>query len=155
MNFRRVWCATRAPGDCCCNATSRRSSTGSYRCSFSNRSKSQRRQQLKQRVQARSHNTGLPPSDRRFPSIFPKVAGYVSSFVEGDLLGREPRVSLEAAQMATTTMTFDDSRAREEIGYTSRPAAQALFDSAQWFVENGYVNAERVRMITWNPPANQ
>jgi hypothetical protein len=63
MNFRRVWCATRAPGDCCCNATSRRSSTGSYRCSFSNRSKSQRRQQLKQRVQARSHNTGLPPSD--------------------------------------------------------------------------------------------
>jgi dihydroflavonol-4-reductase len=97
--------------------------------------------------------TGLPRSDRRFPSIFPKVAGYVSSFVEGDLLGREPRVSLEAAQMATTTMTFDDSRARDEIGYTSRPAASALFDSAKWFVDNGYVDAERVRLITWNPPA--
>jgi dihydroflavonol-4-reductase len=96
--------------------------------------------------------TGLPPADRRFPSIFPKIAGYVSSFVEGDVLGREPRVSLEAAQMASTTMTFDDSRARTEIGYTSRPAAQALFDSAQWFVENGYVSAERVNLITWRPP---
>ena len=96
--------------------------------------------------------TGLPPADRRFPSIFPKIAGYVSSFVEGDVLGREPRVSLEAAQMASTTMTFDDSRAREEIGYTSRPASQALFDSAQWFVAHGYVSPERSQLIAWNPP---
>jgi dihydroflavonol-4-reductase len=96
--------------------------------------------------------TGLPPSERRFPSIFPMIAGRLSSFIEGDLMGREPRVSLEAAQMASTTMTFDDSRARSEIGYTSRPAAAALFDSAQWFVENGYVNAERARMISWRAP---
>jgi dihydroflavonol-4-reductase len=109
---------------------------------------------MAQLLRTLSDVTGLPPSDRRFPSIFPKVAGYVSSFVEGDLLGREPRVSLEAAQMATTTMTFDDSRARDEIGYTSRPAAQALFDSAQWFVDNGYVDAERVSKIAWNPPAS-
>jgi dihydroflavonol-4-reductase len=98
--------------------------------------------------------TGLPSSDRRFPAIFPKVAGYVSSFVEGDVLGREPRVSLEAAQMASTTMTFDDAKARREIGYTSRPAASALFDSAQWFVEHGYVSAERARLIAWHPPVD-
>ncbi len=96
--------------------------------------------------------TGLPPAERRFPSIFPMVAGHLSSFIEGDLLGREPRVSLEAAQMASTTMTFDDSRARSEIGYSSRPASQALFDSAQWFVEHGYVRPERARMISWHPP---
>jgi dihydroflavonol-4-reductase len=96
--------------------------------------------------------TALPSADRRFPSIVPKIAGYVSSFVEGDVLGREPRVSLEAAQMASTTMTFNDSRARSEIGYTSRPASRALFDSAQWFVEHGYVSAERTRLITWHPP---
>jgi hypothetical protein len=28
----------------------------------------------------------------------------------------------------------------------------ALFDSAQWFVNNGYVEAERVRMIDWHAP---
>jgi dihydroflavonol-4-reductase len=99
-----------------------------------------------------SEVTGLPGAERRFPSIVPRIAGYVSSFVEGDVLGREPRVSLEAAQMASTTMTFDDARARTEIGYTSRPAAEALFDSARWFVENDYVRAERSRIISWHPP---
>lgn len=99
-----------------------------------------------------SNVTGLPSSDRRFPSVFPLVAGRVSQFIEGDILKREPRVPLEAAQMATTTMTFDDSRARNELGYTSRPAAQALFDSAQWFVNNGRVEPERVKLIKWNPP---
>ena len=96
--------------------------------------------------------TGLPPAERRFPSIVPMIAGYVSSFVEGDVLGREPRVSLEAAHMASTTMTFDDARARAEIGYRSRPAAEALFDSAKWFVEHDYVRTERSRMIAWHPP---
>jgi dihydroflavonol-4-reductase len=109
---------------------------------------------MAQLLRTLSEVTGLPSSDRRFPSIFPKIAGYVSSFVEGDLLGREPRVSLEAAQMASTTMTFDDSRARSEIGYTSRPASHALFDSAKWFVEHGYVSAERARLITWRPPTD-
>jgi dihydroflavonol-4-reductase len=99
--------------------------------------------------------TGLPRSERRFPSIFPMIAGYVSSFVEGDVLGREPHVSLEAAQMALTTMTFDDSRARSEIGYTSRPASHALFDSAQWFVDHGYVSADRARNISWHPPIDR
>ena len=99
-----------------------------------------------------SNVTGLPSSDRRFPSVFPLVAGRVSQFIEGAILKREPRVPLEAAQMATTTMTFDDSRARNELGYTSRPAAQALFDSAQWFVNNGRVEPERVKLIKWNPP---
>lgn len=100
-----------------------------------------------------SHVTGLPPAERRFPSIFPLIAGHVSSFIEGDVMGREPRVSLEAAQMASTVMTFDDSRARKELGYVSRPASQALFDSAQWFVENDYVATERVRLISWRKPS--
>jgi dihydroflavonol-4-reductase len=96
--------------------------------------------------------TGLPKSDRRFPSIFPLIAGRLSSLIEGDLLGREPRVPLEAAQMAATTMTFDDAKARREIGYTSRPASEALLEAAQWFVEHGYVSAERTALISWRPP---
>ena len=97
--------------------------------------------------------TGLPPASRHFPAAFPIVAGHVSQFVEGTLLHREPRVPLEAAQMATTTMTFDDTRARSELGYHSRPAVVALFESAQWFVEHGYVTAARVAKIRWHPPA--
>ena len=40
------------------------------------------------------------------------------------------------------------------IGYTSRPAAQALYESARWFVEHGYVDADRVAQIAWHPPAD-
>ncbi len=96
--------------------------------------------------------TGLPPATTRFPSVFPLVAGHASQFIEGSILGREPRVPLEAAKMASTPMTFDDTRARTELGYTSRPAIDALFDSARWFVENGYVSAERVARIRWSGP---
>lgn len=96
--------------------------------------------------------TGLPPAERRFPSFVPMLAARVSHFAEGRLLHREPRVSLEAAQMASTTMTFDDSRARAELGYESRPAAWALYESAKWFVERGYVKAERVARLRWRPP---
>jgi dihydroflavonol-4-reductase len=99
-----------------------------------------------------SEVTGLSPAQRHFPAFFPLVAGRASQFIEGTLLGREPRVPLEAAQMATTTMTFDDARARSELGYASRPAALALYDSARWFVEHGYVSVERVAAICWNPP---
>jgi dihydroflavonol-4-reductase len=102
-----------------------------------------------------SRVTGLPGSERRFPSIFPLIAGHLSSFIEGDLLGREPRVPLEAAQMASTTMTFDDSKARRDIGYTSRPAAEALYESARWFVDHGYVDSDRTNLISWRPPVTE
>jgi dihydroflavonol-4-reductase len=96
--------------------------------------------------------TGLPRATRSFPSAFPLWAARASEFVEGSLLQREPRVSRESARMSTTTMTFSDARAREELGYDSRPARHALFDSAQWFVENGYVSDERRRALRWSPP---
>jgi dihydroflavonol-4-reductase len=96
--------------------------------------------------------TGLPRASRRFPAYVPVLAGALSHLVEGVMLRREPRVPLEAARMATTSMTFDDSRARRELGYRSRPAAEALYDSARWFVERGYVTKERERLVRWNPP---
>ncbi len=99
-----------------------------------------------------SEVTGLPAAERRFPSAFPMIAGRLSQFIEGDLLRREPRIPLEAAQMASTTMTFDDSRARTELGYRSRPASVALYESARWFSDNGYVNADRVTQLRWNAP---
>lgn len=96
--------------------------------------------------------TGLPAADQRFPSVFPMIAGVLSQFVEGELLDREPRVPLEAAQMASTPMIFDDSRAHAELGYTSRDPAMALYESAKWFADHDYVNAERLAQIRWNPP---
>ncbi len=92
--------------------------------------------------------TGLPPVTMRFPKVLALAAGVVSEAVEGGLLGRHPSVPLEAARMSTTTMIFDDSRARTELGYTSRPAREAVADSVSWFVDHGYVTtARRARLV--------
>jgi len=93
--------------------------------------------------------TGLPAPTRRFPSGLALAAGHVSGLIEGRLLHREPSVPLEGAKMSTTHMSFDDSRARAELGYTSRPAAEALERAARWFVASGAVRTERVARCTW------
>jgi dihydroflavonol-4-reductase len=92
--------------------------------------------------------TGQAAPTRQFPGKVALAAARVSELVEGRLLGREPTVPLEAAKMSTTHMSFDDSRARSELGYTSRPAREALERAARWFVEAGYVRADRVAGIT-------
>jgi dihydroflavonol-4-reductase len=92
---------------------------------------------------------GLPVPRLQVPKSLALAAGIASSAIEGRLLRREPRVPLEAARMATTRMVFTDDRARTEIGYTSRPARQAIEESARWFADNGYVSERRLAAIKW------
>jgi dihydroflavonol-4-reductase len=93
--------------------------------------------------------TGLPEAKLRVPRALSLGVAHVSEFIEGRLLHRHPTVPIEAARMSTTKMAFDDSRARKELGYAPRPAEEAVFDSARWFVESGYVKASRLARITW------
>lgn len=93
--------------------------------------------------------TGLPAPTRRFPSSLALAAAHVSDLVEGRILGREPSVPLEAARMSTTHMSFDDRRARSELGYTSRPAREALERAARWFVDADRVRPDRAARIRW------
>ena len=87
--------------------------------------------------------TGLPRPTRQVPPAVSLAAAWASEIVEGRVLRRRPHVPLEGARMSTTRMAFDDSRARTELGYTSRPASDAIRDSMQWYVENGYVKPAR------------
>ena len=96
--------------------------------------------------------TGLPAADLKVPRSLSLAAAWASELVEGRLLRRHPSVPLEAARMSTTRMAFDDSRAREELGYAPRPAVEALEASARWFVGNGYVKAKRAARIRWAQP---
>ena len=90
-----------------------------------------------------SKATGLPAVTRRVPRSLALAAGALSELVEGRMLRRHPSVPLEAARMSATMMIFDDSRARSELGYSSRPAADAVGDAAAWFLQHGYVGAAR------------
>jgi len=93
--------------------------------------------------------TGLANRALRIPRAVAVGAGMASEWVEGRLLRREPSVPLEAARMSSTHMIFDDQRARQELGYTSRPPIAAIGDSARWFLDHGYVTDRRRRMVRW------
>lgn len=87
--------------------------------------------------------TGLPVPRVQLPREVALAAGMASDIVEGRLLGREPRVPLEAARMSATKMIFNDDRARKEIGHSSRPARDAIEDSVRWFIGNSYVHPDQ------------
>ncbi len=93
--------------------------------------------------------TGLPPPRVRIPAGATLAAAYVSETLEGRIARRPPHVPLEAVRMSTTKMVYDDSRAREELGYESRPARDALSRSARWFADNRYVTERRLRKLRW------
>jgi dihydroflavonol-4-reductase len=95
--------------------------------------------------------TGLPGPRFRCPRSVALSAAYVSELVEGKLLKKTPHVPLEGARMASTRMVFSDARARRELGYRSRPAAEAIERSARWFAANGYVSDKRLAAIRWRP----
>ncbi len=104
---------------------------------------------LSQVLAALATATGVTAPTREFPGAFALAAGHLSELVEGRLLRREPTIPLEAARMSTTHMSFDDRRARTELGYTSRPAAVALARAARWFVDAGYVRPGRAGSFVW------
>ncbi len=93
--------------------------------------------------------SGLPMPRLEIPRGLALTAGVASDLIEGRLLRREPRVPLEAARMSATRMIFNDRRARAEIGHTSRPAREAIEESARWFADHGYVSADRRAAISW------
>lgn len=95
--------------------------------------------------------TGLPAPKFQVPRGLALGAGALSQLVEGRILKREPFASLEAARMSTTNMMFDDTRARQELGYSSRATSEAMVDAARWFAENDYVNPKRLRRMHLRP----
>jgi len=52
--------------------------------------------------------------------------------------GDEPFATIDGVRMAKKRMYFSSERARRELGYAPRPAADALRDAVAWFRENGY-----------------
>jgi dihydroflavonol-4-reductase len=53
--------------------------------------------------------------------------------------GTEPVVTIDGIRMARKLMYFSSAKAERELGYSSRPAFEALRDELEWFYRNGYV----------------
>lgn len=80
---------------------------------------------------------------RKAPSLrLPRAPLYPLAFAaEGfaRLTGREPFLTADALRMSKYRMFFSSAKAKHDLGYRTRPWAQALADALAWFRRAGYV----------------
>ncbi len=96
---------------------------------------------LKEMLEALAAITGLPAPRFRIPYSLAWGVGWLDTLVEGHLLGREPRVPLEAVRMAKKKMFFSAERARRELGFRPTSVREALTRAVNWFVQHRYAPA--------------
>ena len=91
--------------------------------------------------------TGMPAPKLRIPYAVAYAAG-VASTGWAAVTGKEPRAPLDGVRMARKKMWVRHDKAARELGYSARPAVEALRRAAEWFQANGYCEGPGY----WWPP---
>jgi dihydroflavonol-4-reductase len=81
--------------------------------------------------------TGMPAPKLRIPYAVAYAAGMASTSWAA-VTGKEPRAPLDGVRMARKKMWVRHDKAARELGYSARPAVEALRRAADWFQANGY-----------------
>jgi dihydroflavonol-4-reductase len=81
--------------------------------------------------------TGMPAPKLRIPYAVAYAAGMASTGWAA-VTGKEPRAPLDGVRMARKKMWVRHDKAARELGYSARPAVEALWSAAEWFQANGY-----------------
>ena len=81
--------------------------------------------------------TGMRAPTMRIPYAVAYAAG-VASTGWAAVTGKEPRAPLDGVRMARKKMWVRHDKAARELGYSARPAVEALRSAAEWFRANGY-----------------
>jgi dihydroflavonol-4-reductase len=81
---------------------------------------------------------GQPRRRMRLP-IGPLVpAAFIAEQI-ARMTGKEPRLTRDHLKMARKLMYFSSAKAEAELGYTHRPAIEAVEDAVDWFKTAGYL----------------
>ena len=75
---------------------------------------------------------GRAPPRARLPRALLLPLAFVNELA-ARITGREPFLNVESLRLSKTTMFFDDSKARRDLGYRSRDYKEALADAVAWF----------------------
>ena len=84
---------------------------------------------------------GLPAPRIRIPWAAAMGVACLSELAAHVGLVREPMATRDAVRMSRKLMFFSSERARRELGYSARPADEAIRDAVDWFRSNGYLGA--------------
>jgi dihydroflavonol-4-reductase len=93
---------------------------------------------LKQILDKLAAIAGLPAPRIRVPYALALCTGAVDTLFTGYLLGREPRVVLEAVRMSRKKMFVTSAKAERELGFRVMPVEEALRRAVHWFRTHGY-----------------
>lgn len=81
--------------------------------------------------------TGRPPPRIKLPhGLIMPIAHCMEAIAR--VTGKEPRVTADGVRMARKHMYFSHEKAKQALGYTPRPASQAIGDAIEWFKAQGY-----------------
>src|SRR5579872_7250029 len=93
---------------------------------------------LKQILDQLAAITGLPSPTAKVPHAVAMAFAFFDENIQGRLLGREPRATVEAVRMGKKKMFASSAKAEKELGFKVLPVDAALRRAADWFVANGY-----------------
>jgi len=93
---------------------------------------------LKQILDRLAAITGLPSPRMRLPYAMALATGALDTMITGRLLGREPRVTLDAVRMGRKKMFASSAKAERELGWKVTPVDDALRRAVDWFRMYGY-----------------
>ncbi len=83
--------------------------------------------------------TGQRPPRIRLPHWFITPIAYIVEGITRIRGAGEPMITVDAVRMARKPMYFSSEKARSALGYSPRPAVEALRDEIEWFRKHGYV----------------
>ena len=89
--------------------------------------------------------TGQRPPRIRLPHWFLTPIAYVWEGVTRIRGSGEPMMTVDSVRMSRKLMYFSTEKARRELGYSPRPAIEALRDEIEWFYKHGYLARNRVK----------
>ncbi|MGO8786613.1 MAG: hopanoid-associated sugar epimerase [Terriglobia bacterium] len=93
---------------------------------------------LKQMLEILAALSGRPMPRVRLPHAVPYLAALADSLASR-LLGRPPRIPLEAVRLARHKMFVDSSLATRDLGFQPGPLEGALERAIHWYSDNGYL----------------
>ncbi len=81
--------------------------------------------------------TGLPMPRLRIPYWVALATAHVSELVSALITGKPPMAPLSGVRLAGNAPEFDTSKARRELGFSTRPFRRTLVDAIAWLDSEG------------------
>jgi dihydroflavonol-4-reductase len=83
--------------------------------------------------------TGRRPPRVQLPHWFVTPIAHIVEGISRIRGAGEPMITVDGVRMARKPMYFSSEKARSTLGYSPRPAIEALRDEIEWFRKHGYV----------------